>query len=354
MTKLRLGILFGGQSEEHQVSLLSASNVIAALDKSKYEVYLIGIDQAGEWFFYESDKPFVDHPGDPGKIKLAHSNNRVAIVPTKEGGSLVSLSNNKLMSVLDVVFPVLHGLNGEDGTVQGLLKLAGVACVGADVMATAIGMDKDVSKRLARDAGLPIAKFKCFHISELDKLDFAAIERELGLPFFVKPANYGSSVGIAKIYNENEFLEKIHAAFKYDKKVLCEEFIDGREIECAVLGNEDPKTSIPGEIITHHDFYSYEAKYLDPNGADVCIPADLDKTQVEEVQKLAIKAYRAICCEGMARVDFFLNKNGKFFLNELNTIPGFTNISLYPKAWEASGVGYSELIDKLIQFAIER
>jgi D-alanine-D-alanine ligase len=255
---------------------------------------------------------------------------------------------------VDVVFPVLHGPFGEDGTVQGLLKLANVPFVGASVLGSAIGMDKDVMKRLLRDANIPIGRFQTYDRRTARQIKFANIKKALGLPLFVKPANLGSSVGISKVNNRQELIAAVKKALRFDNKILIEEFIQGREIECSVLGNDDPIVSLPGEIVTGHDFYSYDAKYIDDQGAHLEIPAKLPKAIVKNVQEIAIETYKALCCEGMARVDFFLKANGKVLVNEINTIPGFTQISMYPKMWEASGIPYTKLIDRLIQLALRR
>jgi D-alanine-D-alanine ligase len=306
--KLKIGVLFGGKSAEHEVSLQSARNVIKALDKNKHQITPIKI-------------------GKDGKFKL------------------------DIIKNYDVVFPVMHGPFGEDGSMQGLLKLAGVPFVGASVLGSAVGMDKDVMKRLFREAKIPIAKFIVLRSGE--NISFKKIKNDLGLPFFIKPANMGSSVGIYKVKNEKEFKEATKKAFQYDSKILIEEAIVGREIECSVLGNEKPVASIPGEIIANQEFYSYDAKYIDTESITE-IPAKLDKKTVKKIQDLAVKVFKVLSCEGMGRVDFFLKKNGEIIVNEINTIPGFTNISMYPKLWEASGLPLAELLDKLVNLAIER
>ena len=267
---------------------------------------------------------------------------------------MVPLSASQTPRAIDVVFPVLHGPFGEDGTVQGLLKLAGVPFVGASVLGSAIGMDKDVMKRLLIGAGLPTPKFLAVQHSGMTDLRFEEVEERLGMPCFVKPASLGSSVGIAKAHNNAEFDAAVSDAFRYDDKILIEEFIRGREIECAVLGNEDPIASLPGEILPRHEFYSYEAKYIDEDGAAFEIPATLDESVVRDIQDLAVQTFKTLCCEGMARVDFFVRDDREPVVNEINTIPGFTKISMYPKLWEASGISYTELIDRLIQLALER
>ncbi len=353
-SKTRVGILFGGKSAEHEVSLQSAKNIVEAIDKNKYEVVLIGIDKQGRWYLNEASK-FLLNADDPKLIALNKSNENVALVTGKSGErEIVSLSGNKSFGAVDVVFPILHGPLGEDGTVQGLLKLANVPFVGAGVLGSAVGMDKDVMKRLLKEAGIPIAKFRVLHRSAAEEVDFKDIKNHLGLPMFVKPANLGSSVGIHKIHDQKQFEYAINDAFQFDSKIIIEEAISGREIECSVLGNENPIASLPGEIIPQKDFYSYQAKYIDEQGASLEIPAKLPETLVKKIKELAVHAFKVLCCEGMARMDFFLCENSELLVNEINTIPGFTKISMYPKLWEISGIPYSELIDRLIQLALER
>jgi D-alanine-D-alanine ligase len=272
-----------------------------------------------------------------------------------EQSRLLNLSDDRDLGQLDVVFPVLHGPYGEDGSVQGLCRLANMPCVGAGVLGSAVGMDKDVMKRLLRDAGIPIARFVTLPRG-MRAPDFPALKEELGTPLFVKPANLGSSVGISRVESDEEYRAALASAFEYDTKVVVEECIVGREIECAVLGNEDPQASIPGEIVAGggHTFYDYEAKYIDEKGAELRIPAPLDSRITEKVQSLARRAFTVLCCEGMARVDMFVKEGGEVLVNEINTIPGFTRISMYPKLWEASGISYSQLVDRLITLAIER
>ncbi len=349
--RIRVGILFGGKSAEHEISLLSAKNVIDAIDKSRYQPVLIGIDKSGRWVTSEPSK-FLLNSTDPKLIAInKDASTGVALVP-QSAGKLTDLDAGDLEESVDVVFPILHGPLGEDGTIQGLLKLANVPFVGAGVLGSAVGMDKDVMKRLLRDADIPVPKFLVF--GRGGKPDYAAVTRELGSPVFVKPANLGSSVGISKAKDKTGFEKAVKDAFRYDSKILVEQSIKGREIECAVLGNDAPKASIPGEIIPTHEFYSYEAKYLDENGARLEIPAKLDAATVKRVQELAVKTFKALNCEGMGRVDFFLAEDGTLYVNEINTIPGFTKISMYPKLWEASGIGYTDLISRLIELAIER
>ena len=412
--KITVGILFGGKSAEHEVSLQSAKNVYDAIDRSKFEPVLIGIDKNGKWLLSDASR-FLLNDGDPRHISLNPSGESVALIPASAGllstppppknstrtgervveqmqhgvGQVNAAVTNKSEGPpspppekrtrtgervdeqmrhgvgqvkaaitaesegphLDVVFPILHGPFGEDGTVQGLLKLAGVPFVGSGVLSSAIGMDKDVMKRLFRDAGMPIGKFLTF-MSHNTLPPFAEITAALGSPVFVKPANMGSSVGISKVCNETEFSAAVDAAFQHDTKIIIEEFIPCREIECAVLGNEKPIASIPGEVIPTHEFYSYEAKYLDENGAALEIPAKLDDETRRRVQELSIKAFQTLCAEGLARIDFFLKEDGEVLINEINTMPGFTKNSMYPKLWEASGIGYTELITRLIELAM--
>jgi D-alanine-D-alanine ligase len=337
--KIHIVLLFGGKSAEHEVSIRSAQSIYNVLNKDKYEITLIGIDKNGTWLslnaqqFLSSKEILFDKQITPYNI-----NNLFQPVKSK----------------VDVVFPVLHGPFGEDGTIQGLLKLASVPFVGAGVLGSSVGMDKDVAKRLLRDAGLPNVRFHIYNEYERKTITFEKVRKDLGLPLFVKPANLGSSVGIAKAHNKTEFIKAINSAFQYDSKILIEEYIKGREIECSVLGNEKPIASVCGEIIPHHEFYSYEAKYLDDNGAVLSIPAKIPKPIMSKIQILAVKAFKVLCCEGMARVDFFLKENGEIYINEINTIPGFTSISMYPKLWEESDISYGKLIDSLIKLAIDR
>jgi len=351
--KIRVGILFGGKSAEHEVSLLSAKNIVDALDKNKYELVLIGITKEGRWQLENKESLFLK-ASSTKLISLKSGDNLMAVVPDSDNRQLISVNGVEMSGQLDVIFPVLHGPFGEDGTIQGLIKIMGIPFGGPSVLSSAVGMDKEVAKRLWRDAGIPIAKFLSFYSHDLNKINFSKVKKELGIPFFVKPANLGSSVGINKVHDEKEFKIAIQEAFKYDVKILIEENIKGREIECAVLGNEEPIASIPGEVIPRGEFYSYEAKYIDENGAILEIPAKLSKNVQKNIRKLAEKAFKTICCEGMARVDCFLTDKGRIVINEINTIPGFTNISMYPKLWEISGIPYPKLIDILINLAISR
>jgi D-alanine-D-alanine ligase len=351
--KITVGILFGGKSAEHEVSLQSAKNVYDAIDKNRFEPVLIGIDKSGKWHS-TGDSLSLLNTSDPRRISLCQTGEEVALVPESTGLLTGNApASDGLQRKLDVIFPILHGPFGEDGTVQGLLKLANIPFVGSGVLGSAIGMDKDVMKRLCRDAGIPIGKYAAVRRHETVP-SFSEIEAALGSPVFIKPANMGSSVGIRKARNEAEYAAAIKEAFQYDAKIIIEEFIPGREIECAVLGNENPKASIPGEVIPTHEFYSYDAKYLDENGAALEIPAKLDPAAQKSIQELSVKVFQILCCDGLSRVDFFMRENGEVIFNEINTMPGFTKISMYPKLWEACGIGYTELISRLIELAIDK
>ena len=352
MKKTRVVILFGGRSAEHEISLLSARNVLAALDRDRFEPSLIGIDRAGRWH-RESERTLAAATGDPRALALDQA---APIVGIEEG-----LAPPVAPPAGDdvVVFPVLHGTFGEDGTVQGLLELGDVAYVGSGVLGSAVGMDKDLAKRLLRDAGIPIVDFAVVTASGFARDPAAALAAApaLGYPLFVKPVNAGSSVGVSRVTGPSGLEPAVRAAFAFDRKVLLERAVDAREIECAVLGNDDPVASIPGEVLVHHPdgFYSYDAKYVDPDGASWKIPADLTPAAAARVQALAVATFRALELAGMARVDFFMERvGGALYVNEVNTIPGFTAISMYPKMWEASGLSQKDLISRLIDLALER
>jgi D-alanine-D-alanine ligase len=385
MEKLRVGILFGGRSGEHEVSLLSAASVLNAIDKEKYEVVPIGITKDGRWLTAEHAENLLQ-----GKLVLESRNLRAGdpdtttsaavlargeavvvppepvhrhsgLVPFQTDASMMRRASDRAINV-DVIFPVLHGTFGEDGTIQGLLELADIPYVGAGVLGSAAGMDKDIMKSLFIAAGIPIVK----HVTILRgawekdaKRVQKLVESKLTYPVFVKPANLGSSVGISKAHNRKELGPAIEEAAKFDRKIVIEQGVGGkkdkaREIECAVLGNDEPAASVPGEIVPGKEFYDYTAKYVD-EGSQLIIPAKLTKAETKRVQELAVAAFQAVDCSGLARVDFLMDpKTGKIFLNEINTMPGFTAISMYPKLWGASGLPYADLIDKLIQLGIER
>ncbi|MDP3043053.1 MAG: D-alanine--D-alanine ligase family protein [bacterium] len=347
--KIDIALIFGGKSAEHEVSIVSAQNIAKTINRKKYNLTYVGINKSGQWLLIGEQEMF--------SLKSISSQEKTpsekAVIPYTRNNKFY-LKIGKVEKIIDVVFPILHGPFGEDGTIQGLLKLYNVPFVGSSVLGSAIGMDKDVSKRLLKEAGVPVVKFMVYKKNQKGEISFEKIKKSLGAPFFIKPANLGSSVGISKIKIKNEFIAAIKNAFSFDNKIIIEEFIKGKEIECSVLGNEKPIASIPGEIIPTLDFYSYEAKYLDENGAKMAIPANISKPLVEKIQMLAIKTFETLCCEGMGRVDFFLTEKDKIFVNEINTIPGFTLISMYPKLLEKSGISYSKLIDKLIRLAIDR
>jgi D-alanine-D-alanine ligase len=386
MKKIRVGILFGGRSGEHEISLLSAASVFNAIDKNKYEVVPIGITKEGRWVTAADAErllqgKFEDHKhlraGDPeatpGAAVLAKGEAVVVPPEPQKHGSLTPFETDASSHALtrratdraidvDVIFPVLHGTFGEDGTIQGLLELADMAYVGAGVLGSAAGMDKDIMKSLFRAAGLPIVKHVTLLRSQWQtnaKKVQKFVESKLKYPVFVKPANLGSSVGISKAHDRKDLDPAIEEAAKFDRKIVIEQGVGGRkqkarEIECSVLGNDNPEASLPGEIVPSTEFYDYNAKYLD-EGAQLIIPAKLTKSETKEVQRLAIAAFKAVDGSGLSRVDFLMEpKSRKIYLNEINTMPGFTAISMYPKLWAASGVSYSDLIGRLIQLGLDR
>jgi D-alanine-D-alanine ligase len=348
--KLHVGVIFGGRSGEHEVSLASAASVIRALDPEKYEAVPIGISKDGRWLVGTGAQKML--------AEVLKYGARVSLPPDPTSASLVPLtpSPGQPSITVDVMFPVLHGTFGEDGTVQGLLELAGLPYVGAGVLASAVGMDKDVQKRLFAEAGLPIVPFIAVRRSEWEKERakvITAIKKKFRFPVFVKPATLGSSVGMTRVKAAHQLGAAIDTAAEFGLKIMVEKAVTAREIEVSVLGNDDVRASIPGEILPHREFYDYTAKYLE-QGTRLLIPAPLKKKQVAMFQEYAVRAFKAIDGTGMARCDFFLeNRTGKVFINELNTIPGFTSISMYPKMWEASGLPYPKLIDRLIELAFE-
>jgi D-alanine-D-alanine ligase len=391
MKKLRVGVLFGGRSGEHEVSLLSAASVFHAIDKEKYEVVPIGITKDGRWLTSADAENLLTgklvleprqlRAGDPDTTSpaavLARGeavvvppepvHRQTGLVPFQTDAALMRRASDRAINV-DVIFPVLHGTFGEDGTIQGLLELADIPYVGAGVLGSAAGMDKDIMKSLFMASGLPIVKHVTILRSAWEsdrKSTQKLIEKKLKYPVFVKPANLGSSVGISKAHDRKELGPAIEEAAKFDRKIVIEQGVGGnkgkaREIECSVLGNDNPAASVPGEIVPGKEFYDYTAKYLD-EGSQLIIPAKLSKAQAKTVQELAVKAFQAVDCSGLARVDFLMEpggssgkSGGKIYLNEINTMPGFTSISMYPKLWAASGLGYADLIDRLIQLALER
>lgn len=348
MKKKRVGLIYGGLSSEHEVSIRSAKNVFEALDRASFEVTLFWIDKSGNWHLMAD----LEHlsGGDPVFAK-----GDLVFAPMEESGCVQRrIAEHTTPIELDVLFPMLHGQNGEDGRVQGFIQTLGLPYVGPDVLGSAACMDKEVTKRLLRDAGLPITPFVVLYKSGGNPPSFSAISDQFGLPFFVKPANSGSSVGITKVESEADYSSALSYAFDYDKKALIEKGIAGREIECAVLGNEEPKASVLGEIVSTAEFYTYDAKYVNADASRMEVPADLPLDVAEKMQRMAEKAALVLGCEGMARVDFFLTDDGEILINEINTIPGFTLRSMYPVMWEHSGLSNIELVARLVELAIAR
>lgn len=347
--RLRIGILFGGRSGEHEVSLASAASIIRGLDPDKYEPVAIGISKEGHWLIGAGAQKLLP--------EVLRQGQRVMMNADPTDAAMVRLDGSGGGQRLDVIFPVIHGTFGEDGTIQGLLDLAGLPYVGAGVLGSAIGMDKDVAKKLLQFAEIPVVPWVTVHRHEWESSPQAvqtAIEEKFAYPVFIKPATLGSSVGMTKVHNREELAPALNLACEFALKVLVEKAVSAREIEVSVLGNNDPQASIPGEIVPHREFYDYAAKYLE-EGTRLLIPAELKPAQIKKIQTMAIAAFRALELSGMARVDFFLEKKGsKLYLNEVNTIPGFTSISMYPKLWEASGIPFRDLIDRLVDLALEQ
>lgn len=340
MSKLQLAIIFGGKSTEHEISILSTQSILKYIDRSAFDIHLLKIDARGHWWLVE-EKSIHTTIGTP-----------VTLIPGVPKTKIIDLNNGKTIGALDVAFPVLHGVFGEDGTIQGYFKMVDIPFVGCDVLASSTCMDKDVTKRLLRDAGINVVPYLIAKSSRIPSA--TKIEQELGWPVFIKPANLGSSVGVYKVKNAREYQEKIEMALTYDHKVLIEKEAVGKEVECSVLGNEEPKASLPGEVITTTDFYDFESKYVDAESSKTQIPASIREDQIAEVRATATKAYECMGCQGLARVDFFITEEDEVYVNEINTLPGFTNISMYPKMWEASGIEYTELLSLLIELALNK
>jgi len=349
--KIKVAILFGGRSPEHQISLLSAQNVLKSLDKNKYEPILIGIDKQGTWHLHRDSMKLI-HQNDAQKVAIDSVDNPVLLSQNTDDKVLVSQNDSTAVQQVDVIFPVLHGTFGEDGSIQGLAKLANIPCVGCGILGSAVGMDKDIMKHVLRSCRIPVADWVTVR-NNTEGVDYTKVTRQLGTELFIKPANLGSSVGVSYSNDKESFFIALEKALQYDPKVIVEEKISGREIECAVLGNHKPIAATPGEIIPKEGFYSYENKYLDEKGAELAIPAELSEKQILAVQELAVKTYINLEGRGLSRVDMFLTADDKLIINEVNTIPGFTNISMYPKLWEVSGTPQSQLISRLIELAIE-
>ncbi|WP_455621633.1 D-alanine--D-alanine ligase [Parabacteroides sp.] len=348
--KLRVAIIFGGKSAEHEVSLKSATNISNSMDRTRFIPVLLGIDKSGEWFYNDSyitdDINLADNDYfiEATNVYLSAAGNTVHVISKKESKNLTSF---------EIAFPIVHGTFGEDGTLQGILKSLNIPFVGPDVLGSAIAMDKDVAKRLFKAADIPVAASYTLYKNAPSEYSFEKIASELGLPIFVKPVNAGSSVGVSKVTNEKEYHAALSTAFRFDNKILVEEAIIGKELECGVLGNENAQASVVGEIVAK-DFYSYDAKYISSTEASLQVPARIESGMSEVIRELAVKACKVIGCEGMARVDFLLSKDNKLVLNEINTLPGFTEISMYPKVWEYTGIPETDLITRLITLAMQR
>jgi len=348
-----VAIICGGRSREHEVSLQSAYYVFKNLDRKKYQGVLLGVDKKGYWHFASCYNNLVTQKGPLGKMKAGLA--KVVLIRGGKKVGVLDLKQKKIIKRIDIFFPLIHGPYGEDGCLQGYLELLDLPYVGADVLGSALAMDKEYTKRLLQAEGIPVAPFVTLCRGESKNREKARMMvKKYKFPLFVKPACLGSSVGISKVFNLKELEKAITLAFRCDSKIILEQYIPGREIECSVLGNKDPQASLPGEIKPHHDFYSYAAKYLDSEGADLLAPAPLSPMLRKKVQRLSKRVFQILGLEGMARVDFFLQHQGKLIVNEVNTIPGFTQISMYPRLWEVSGLSYPRLLDKLIKLAIER
>lgn len=348
--KKRIALIFGGRSAEHEVSIVSASNIFNAMDLTLFEPVLLGVSKEGSWYHFNSPDVFKKYKALlDSELNPQHL---VSLISYNEKPYLYILKNQEKIA-LDCAFPIIHGTMGEDGTLQGYFKTLNLAFVGCGVLSSALGMDKDFMKQILTHNGINNSRYVV--LRRFESHNFAEVSATLGLPFFIKPANAGSSVGVHKIKNETDFHAMLNDSFLYDHKVIAEEFIPGREVECSVIGlNRQARASLPGELIVKHEFYSYEAKYVDAEGAQIVIPARLNPAQVAEIQSLAVKTYRALDCNGFARVDFFIHNDGQIYVNEINTLPGFTQISMYPKMWEASGLSNRELITQLINLAFEK
>lgn len=346
MGKINVALVFGGRSAEHEISLRSAQNVIEAIDKEKYNLYYVAIDKAGFW--YTNTKVNGSVPEFP--LSLDTFTDALSINMTGED-KLFVLSEGVQLKI-DLFFPILHGPYGEDGSIQGLFRSLDVAFVGSDVLGSSAGMDKDAMKRLLRASSIPIGDYIACYQGEVPGFD--QVKKQLGLPVYIKPANMGSSVGISKVESEKTYEAAIETAFRYDRKIVIERNIEGLELECAILGNQDAKASAVGRVIAYHEFYTYESKYVDDQGFKLEIPAKISEAQTQAVREMALRVYRAVEAEGLSRVDVFLTKEGQIIVNEINTMPGFTSVSMYPMLWKEKGISYSELIDRLITLGLQR
>ncbi|MCU0357780.1 MAG: D-alanine--D-alanine ligase [Cyclobacteriaceae bacterium] len=342
-SRKKVAILYGGRSVEHGVSVNSARNIFEFIDKELFEPLPIGISESGQWFLTQGVSKDITQ-GKPLGLTLDAKN-----------PGIIMLASGDRMKV-DIFFPVLHGTDGEDGSIQGLVKAIDMPMVGTGVLGSAASMNKIIAKRLLKEAGVPVTKFLDYNFSQRNAISFETIVNKLGLPFMVKSASLGSSVGVSKVSSRDEFNQALDDSFRFDQEVIIEEFIQGREIECAIMGNNPPQASNPGEIIIRKDyaFYTFDAKYVDPDAVTIHVPAVLDKRIIQKVRKISVKAYQALRCEDFARVDLFLTSEGKVYVNEINSIPGFTNSSMFPMMWKEKGVTFTDLITKLIDFAFER
>lgn len=342
-SKKIVAILYGGRSVEHGVSINSARNIFEYIDKEKFEPIAIGINTKGKWFLTKGVDKNIDH-GQPLGL----------ILDPEKPGFILMASGDRLK--IDIIFPVLHGTDGEDGSIQGLIKAIDLPMVGTSVLGSAISMNKIIAKRLLQEAGIPVTKFLAFHFDDQKKIKFEAIKKSLGLPFMVKSASLGSSVGVTKVSRKSDFKNALEESFRYDQEILIEQFIEGREIECAILGNQPAEASNPGEIVISkkYEFYTFDAKYVDAEAVEIKVPAKLDKKSIKLIREVSLKAYRALHCEDFSRVDLFLTKRGKIYVNEINTIPGFTNSSMYPMMWKERGMSFPGLITRLLTLAADR
>ena len=342
--KRRIGILFGGKSVEHEISIRSAQNVFQYIDKTQFTPVLIGITKQGQWHLVHN---INDEITSGPELNLSLGQN---------GHSFQTNSGNDGTGKLDAIFPVLHGTDGEDGSIQGMLQSVNIPCAGSGVLGSAVAMDKLMSKRLLQAAGIPTSKFIAYQPPHDAAYDYEEVIKQLGNPFMIKPISLGSSVGVAKVKSSEDYAQALKDSLNYDQGIIMEQFIEGRELECAVLGNQKPKASFPGEIIISpkYEFYTYDAKYEDPDAVEIKIPAEVDALTAENIQELCVQSYRALACEDFARVDLFLSKDGRVYINEINTIPGFTNSSMFPSLWGQHGIAYDELITQIIDLAIER
>lgn len=349
--KQKVAIVFGGRSPEYEVSLISATTIYNAINKFQFEVLLLGNNKKGQWYYNcEYAKEQVDLTVDDYFSQAR----KVHIQEDQGNGLIVDSQTHEVLAIFTVVFPIIHGGFGEDGTLQGFFRFLGISCVGSSVLGSSICMDKEITKRILKDNGIPITRFITLYEVNKEIITFNQIVKELGSPFFVKPCNAGSSFGVSKVYNSGDFTVALDLAFRFDTKILIEEAIEGKEIECSILGNEKPISSSLGEIVTSTDFYSYDVKYCNTSKATMKIPADVLVEISEKIRLCALKAYQVVCCEGFARIDFFLKADGDFVVNEINTLPGFTPYSMYPKLFEYSGLSVSDLLSELIRLALEK